>query len=1632
MLARTDLGAGNDRNTFNDLAMGHPGRQSFNRVGRRGESIGSFNDRQSFGFRRRSSFPTNASMLSAGTSFLDLSARGLLDEFDPLRQSIRLEDDASDGSDTNLPRDIGFFKVKNFPRSVDIEKSVVDTDIKVLTLSPPASSQRGNARSADLYVCIMDKSLQQMTLVKILVRHHDPKVGKKQHPQKETFEVKATDLRRLGGISDACRVQENHIQRLVVLTQSRTQQATLHLEAPWSPSYRIELMKSFGVFDPFAATQMVSPKKSEETGIRRTISAKNVHIQALRQSGMQDRFYAIDQDQREHTIQLQLLPKDPLVASILQMCDIVGGTDQQETLLVAFWEVSRWLKGKGSPVASEWMTLVIVLFSLAIPFISSAPQTPSHRRKKSALLRSSSGSAVDLASYDAMHNDEREIKLRSEMQDRAWSWLLQKQPTAANAPAKVKSGRPAPILSSDSGFMEEKHNKSIAKCIALAKEYVQTPMGENAIGPEGYLPTSINKNREQRCNAVPSILLGLHLLYEENKLNVSSTSKIGSPETCLVFIMAQLGHWLGWKDWTCEPNTYYEFEVPESRNCLFDLAAIDGLQMPVQPFEPPSIFAHLEDWIHGNSLRPFLTLVRVAGGAYQAVDMEDPLWQRVCALTPRTLALLSYMQSSNNHIGTQQTIHVLSEAGIDHEMIKTLPDGIAATIYQAIFSKRTGLKKGLINDSKMSQQLIPKTGTPAEYHHSPLHKTSLTLNHGAVRDYHTICSSALEAETLQRWDASSEADRHAVTKLLFSEDRRFPEASKLVNQTRPPVVECTPEPDWTEVELLEAQKELAQHVTRRTLSVATGRGMMHFNARVPLLTERVPIPAFSLQCIMKSRRSTENAQAMTFSADKSAFTEEKVCWAFFHNGASMGLMIANDAQGIDTSWILYNRPPELTNRHAGFLLALGLNGHLKSLAKWVAFKYLTPKHTMTSVGLILGLSVSFLGTMDTLITRLLSVHVTRLLPPGAAELNLSPLTQTTGIIGIGLLYYNSQHRRMSEVMLSEIENNDPEEGAATETVLRDEGYRLAAGFSLGLIHLGHGKRLHGLHDMSVVERLLAIAVGTKNVNMVHVLDRATAGAVMAMTFVFLKTNDESIARKVDVPDTLHQFDYVRPDIFLLRTLARHLIMWDSIQPTVDFIRTSLPQPYQGRVDLKSTKFLSTEDMPFFNIVAGICFAIGLRFAGSQRHDVRDLLIKYLDQFLRLSRLPARNYDARITLNSTRNCLDTVALATASVMAGSGDLLVMRRLRALHGRTDGDTPFGSHLAAHMALGALFLAGGTRTFGTSNLAVASLCIAFYPVFPNDVLDNRGHLQALRHLWVLAVEGRCLVAKDRADGSVIGGMTGKIHLQNGETQFLRVPGLIPELDTIASIEVKGEGFWDAVLDFSSPKNKAMLKARIKKDNAVNVFLSRRVAYDKPPQDLFTAEFQARSEASGIPSVDPNIDVPPGFAAGLSGGGAIGSNPFEWLFDIESLKNFDHAERALILHANAKTGEDLFNGTVIDTRLEFEKGILPPESQFGVRARKVLEMQKNKLWQLRLLFAWFDRWEQEDEEIERRMHQDHEGSQASNDVVKGTDIVNDDDKWFTSSGGTWLRREVIERLRYRVWQMTTGGDGDEDTHDV
>ena len=57
---------------------------------------------------------------------------------------------------------------------------------------------------------------------------------------------------------------------------------------------------------------------------------------------------------------------------------------------------------------------------------------------------------------------------------------------------------------------------------------------------------------------------------------------------------------------------------------------------------------------------------------------------------------------------------------------------------------------------------------------------------------------------------------------------------------------------------------------------------------------------------------------------------------------------------------------------------------------------------------------------------------------------------------------------------------------------------------------------------------------------------------------------------------------------------------------------------------------------------------------------------------------------------------------------------------------GGLSHGNHLAVGMALGFLFMGGGTQTFGTSNEAVAALVIALFPHFPMNSTDNRCHLQ------------------------------------------------------------------------------------------------------------------------------------------------------------------------------------------------------------------------------------------------------------------------------------------------------------------
>jgi anaphase-promoting complex subunit 1 len=328
------------------------------------------------------------------------------------------------------------------------------------------------------------------------------------------------------------------------------------------------------------------------------------------------------------------------------------------------------------------------------------------------------------------------------------------------------------------------------------------------------------------------------------------------------------------------------------------------------------------------------------------------------------------------------------------------------------------------------------------------------------------------------------------------------------------------------------------------------------------------------------------------------------------------------------------------------------------------------------------------------------------------------------------------------------------------------------------------------------------------------LDVTAPGATVALGLMFLKTNNASVAARLSVPKTHFLLQYLRPDLVLLRVLARNLVMWDSIEPTSEFVESLIPDIVKGphtlpQHDLKDPResgggesLLEDSDTlrhVHANILAGCCLSIGLRYAGSAERKAADLLIGYIEHFKKL-----RSWcdgHRRVDKQLIETCIAIAALSASLVLAGTGDLILLRHLRCLRGRVESDLHYGHHMAFSMAIGMLFLGGGRATLCTSNEAIAALVIALYPRFPISTSDCRYHLQAFRHLYVLAVEHRCLETID-LHSDLLCTVPVEIILrpmpEYKEAVLRRMtPCILPELDRVKTIRILSERYWGVTWD-------------------------------------------------------------------------------------------------------------------------------------------------------------------------------------------------------------------------------------------
>lgn len=177
---------------------------------------------------------------------------------------------------------------------------------------------------------------------------------------------------------------------------------------------------------------------------------------------------------------------------------------------------------------------------------------------------------------------------------------------------------------------------------------------------------------------------------------------------------------------------------------------------------------------------------------------------------------------------------------------------------------------------------------------------------------------------------------------------------------------------------------------------------------------------------------------------------------------------------------------------------------------------------------------------------------------------------------------------------------------------------------------------------------------------------------------------------------------------------------------------------------------------------------------------------------------ASTFQQRIRLNAARSCLCVIALSLAIVMAGTGELSVLSRLRLAHGQHE-RFGYGVQQAVHMSLGLLFLGKGLATVGNSSTAVAAMVCAFYPSFSIGPGDNVSFPQAFRHLWALAVEPRYLFARDvESREPVYLPIKVKTREKNAAgSHSLMSPTLLPPLDRLISISIDSKRYWPLKID-------------------------------------------------------------------------------------------------------------------------------------------------------------------------------------------------------------------------------------------
>jgi hypothetical protein len=263
--------------------------------------------------------------------------------------------------------------------------------------------------------------------------------------------------------------------------------------------------------------------------------------------------------------------------------------------------------------------------------------------------------------------------------------------------------------------------------------------------------------------------------------------------------------------------------------------------------------------------------------------------------------------------------------------------------------------------------------------------------------------------------------------------------------------------------------------------------------------------------------------------------------------------------------------------HGGMLMALGMTGALSDMSGGDIYEHLAHTHACTTIGLLLGLAAGRRGSSDPTVHRALILHIPAILPGDVAlhqDLDIPSVVQSCSLIGLGLLHQGSGNKALSDILLAEIGRLP-----ISERTEDREAYSLCAGLALGLVNLGLGPRYGTLgstgsalsdeaistYHSKVDEKLMLFMLGGRDPDFLlrpkpetsaasgkpyvwHEGDKinitvTSPSAVVALSLIYLRSGNVRIASAMSPGSTAQSLETIRPDVLLLRCMARVLIMW---------------------------------------------------------------------------------------------------------------------------------------------------------------------------------------------------------------------------------------------------------------------------------------------------------------------------------------------------------------------------------------------------------------------------------------------------------------------------------------------------------